>query len=103
MTEHKIIIAAARDMKEVKNESVQMVITSPPYWSIKDYGVTGQIGYDQTLHQYLKDLYSVWKETYRVLAPGSRLCINIGDQFLRSIVYGRYKIAPLHSEFISQA
>ncbi|MHB1440761.1 MAG: DNA-methyltransferase [Cuniculiplasma sp.] len=102
MTEHKIIIADARDMKEVKNESVQMVITSPPYWSIKDYGVTGQIGYDQTLHQYLKDLYSVWKETYRVLAPGSRLCINIGDQFLRSIVYGRYKIAPLHSEFISQ-
>ncbi len=98
----KIIIADSRKMPEVEDESIQLIITSPPYWSIKDYGVNNQIGYGQTLHEYLKDLYRVWKESYRVLEPGRRLVINIGDQFARSIVYGRYKIIPLHAEIIAQ-
>lgn len=98
----KIIIGDSRKMIEVENNSIDLVVTSPPYWHIKDYGVEGQIGYGQTLHEYLKDLYRVWKECYRVLKPGRRLCINIGDQFARSIIYGRYKIIPLHAEFIAQ-
>ncbi|WP_456369919.1 DNA methyltransferase [Geoglobus sp.] len=97
----KIIIGDSRKMIEVADESIDLVVTSPPYWHIKDYGVEGQIGYGQTLHEYLKDLYRVWKECYRVLKPGRRLCINIGDQFARSIIYGRYKIIPLHAEFIA--
>jgi DNA modification methylase len=98
----KIIIGDSRKMIELKNESVGLIVTSPPYWNIKDYGVSGQIGYSQTLHEYLKDLYRVWEECFRVLKPGRRLCINIGDQFARSIIYGRYKIIPLHAEVISQ-
>ncbi|MCW3135529.1 MAG: DNA methyltransferase [Canidatus Methanoxibalbensis ujae] len=98
----KIIIGDSRKMTEVKNNSIDLVVTSPPYWHIKDYGVPGQIGYGQSLHEYLKDLYRVWKECYRVLKPGRRLCINIGDQFARSIIYGRYKVIPLHAEFIAQ-
>lgn len=98
----KIIIGDSRKMTEVKDNSVDLIVTSPPYWYIKDYGIEGQIGYGQSLHEYLKNLYLVWKECFRILKPGTRLCINIGDQFLRSIVYGRYKIAPLHSEFITQ-
>ncbi|MCX8179363.1 MAG: DNA methyltransferase [Candidatus Aenigmarchaeota archaeon] len=98
----KIIIGDSRKMIELQDNSIDLVVTSPPYWYIKDYGVEGQIGYGQSLHEYLKSLYVVWKECFRVLKPGTRLCINIGDQFLRSIVYGRYKIAPLHSEFIVQ-
>jgi len=89
-------------MLEVEDNSIHLVVTSPPYWHIKDYGVPGQIGYGQSLHEYLKDLYRVWKECYRVLEPGRRLCINIGDQFARSIVYGRYKVIPLHAEIIAQ-
>ena len=89
-------------MSEVSDESIGLVVTSPPYWNIKDYGVAGQIGYGQTLHEYLRGLYRVWTECYRVLLPGRRLCINIGDQFARSIIYGRYKIIPLHAEVISQ-
>ncbi|GAB6071729.1 DNA methyltransferase [Venenivibrio stagnispumantis] len=97
-----LIIGDSRKMIEIEDESIDVIITSPPYWHIKDYGVDKQIGYGQTLHGYLKDLYSVWKECYRVLKPGKRLCINIGDQFARSVVYGRYKVIPLHSEIISQ-
>ncbi len=89
-------------MAEVADASVALVVTSPPYWDLKDYGVAGQIGYGQTLHTYLLDLSRVWRECWRVLKPGRRLCINIGDQFARAVVYGRYKVIPLHAEIIAQ-
>lgn len=98
----KIIIGDSRKMLEIKDNSVQLVVTSPPYWSIKNYNIKNQIGYGHILHEYLKDLYKVWKESYRVLEPGRRLVVNIGNQFARSIIYGRYKIIPLHAEIIAQ-
>ncbi len=101
-TSATIFIADSRNMIEVADESVDLVVTSPPYWHLKDYGVAGQIGYGQTLHEYLLDLSRVWRECFRVLKPGRRLCINIGDQFARSVVYGRYKVVPLHAEVIAQ-
>lgn len=55
----KIIIGDSRELIETENESIELIITSPPYWHIKDYGVPGQIGYGQTLHEYPKDLYRV--------------------------------------------
>lgn len=98
----KIIIGDSRSMSETRDHSIDLIITSPPYWQIKDYENVKQIGFGQNLHEYLRDLYKVWKECYRVIKLGRRLCINIGDQFARSIIYGRYKIIPLHSECISQ-
>jgi len=89
-------------MAEVGDESVQLVVTSPPYWQIKDYGAAAQIGFGQSLHEYLYDLARVWQECWRVLEPGRRLCINIGDQFARTAVYGRYQVIPLHAEIIAQ-
>ncbi|MCL4503178.1 MAG: site-specific DNA-methyltransferase [Deltaproteobacteria bacterium] len=98
----KIIIGDSRQMPEVADGSVELVVTSPPYWQIKDYGAAGQTGFGQSLHEYLKDLYHTWGECFRLLRPGCRLCLNIGDQFARTKVYGRYKIIPLHAEFIAQ-
>lgn len=98
----KIILGDSRTMPEVDSESIDLVVTSPPYWHIKDYGIPGQIGYGQSLHQYLTDLFYTWSECFRILRPGARLCLNIGDQFARSVIYGRYKVIPLHAEFIAQ-
>jgi DNA modification methylase len=98
----KIYLGDSRAMTEVGDAGIDLVVTSPPYWQIKDYGVPGQIGYGQSLHEYLKDLYRTWRESFRVLREGARLCINIGDQFARASVYGRYKVVPLHAEFINQ-
>ncbi len=98
----ELFVGDCRSMAEVQDSSVHLVVTSPPYWHLKDYSVEGQIGYGQSLHEYLTDLFRVWKECLRVLKPGRRLCINIGDQFARASIYGRYKIIPLHAEVISQ-
>lgn len=99
-TLHKIIIGDARKMSKIPDESVHLVVTSPPYWQLKDYGSNGQIGYDDTYEEYINNLNLVWKETYRVLHNGCWLCINIGDQFARSVYYGRYKIIPIRTEII---
>ena len=98
----KVYLGDSRALTEIEDDGIDLVVTSPPYWHIKDYGVPGQIGYGQSLHEYLKDLYHTWRECFRVLRPGVRLCINIGDQFARAAVYGRYKVIPLHAEFINQ-
>jgi DNA modification methylase len=99
-TWHKIIIGDSRWMKEVPDESVHLIITSPPYWQLKDYGNEKQIGFNDTYEEYINNLNLVWNECHRVLHKGCRLCINIGDQFARSVYYGRYKVIPIRTEII---
>jgi len=100
MTNHKVIIGDSRKMTELAAQSVQLVITSPPYWQLKDYGNGSQIGFDDTYEDYINNLNLVWNECYRALEDGCRLCINIGDQFARSVYYGRYKVIPIRTEII---
>jgi site-specific DNA-methyltransferase (adenine-specific) len=99
-TQHTIINGDSRKMDKLQDKSVHLIITSPPYWQLKDYGSDNQIGFNDTYEQYINNLNLVWKECYRVLHDGCRLCINIGDQFARSVYYGRYKVIPIHSEII---
>ena len=100
MTEHKIIFGDSRSLNQIKDNSVQLIITSPPYWQLKDYGTEDQIGFNDSYEEYINNLNLVWKECNRVLADGYRLCINIGDQFARSVYYGRYKVIPIRTEII---
>ena len=100
MTEHKIIFGDSRSLNEIKDKSVQLIITSPPYWQLKDYGTADQIGFNDSYEEYINNLNLVWQECYRVLSDGCRMCINIGDQFARSVYYGRYKVIPIRTEII---
>jgi len=96
----EVIIGDSRNMEEIRDESIHLIITSPPYWQLKDYGEKRQIGFNDSYEEYINNLNLVWKECYRVLHKGCRLCINIGDQFARSVYYGRYKIIPIREEII---
>ncbi len=99
-TQHTIINGDSRCMKKLQDKSVHLVITSPPYWQLKDYGSEEQIGFNDSYESYINNLNLVWKECYRVLNNGCRLCVNIGDQFARSVYYGRYKVIPIRTEII---
>lgn len=99
-TKHIIINGDSRHMHELQDTSVQLIVTSPPYWQLKDYGIQEQIGFNENYEDYINNLNLVWKECHRVLENGCRLCINIGDQFARSVYYGRYKVIPIRTEII---
>ncbi len=99
-THHTIIEGDSRQMNLLEDKSVHLVITSPPYWQLKDYGTENQIGFHESYENYINNLNLVWKECERVLHPGCRLCVNIGDQFARSVYYGRYKVIPIRTEII---
>lgn len=99
-THHILINGDSRNMSQIQDESVGLVVTSPPYWQLKDYGKDRQIGFNQTYEDYINHLNLVWAECYRILQPGRRLCINIGDLFARSAYYGRYKVVSIHTEII---
>lgn len=100
MTNHKIYFGDSRTLNKIPDKSVQLIITSPPYWQLKDYGTSSQIGFNDSYEEYINNLNLVWMECERVLSDGCRLCINIGDQFSRSVYYGRYKVVPIRTEII---
>jgi len=87
-------------MKHLPNDSFHLVVTSPPYWQLKDYGDEKQIGFHDSYEEYINNLNLVCNDCPRVLHKGCRLCINIGDQFARSVYYGRYKVIPIRTEII---
>ncbi|MFW9770805.1 MAG: DNA-methyltransferase [Candidatus Heimdallarchaeota archaeon] len=87
-------------MEEVKDNSIQLILTSPPYGKIKDYGAKIQIGFTDSFKEYFQRLRNVWTECYRILEPQCRMVINVGDQYLRAAEYGRYRILSIASKII---
>jgi len=100
MTRHLVVLGDARRMPELEDRSVRLVVTSPPYWCIKDYGRAGQIGCGQSYEEYLAALEEVLAECRRVLDRGCRMAINVGDQFLRASEHGRYHVQPIGADII---
>ena len=71
-----IYFQSAEKMGEIEDESITLVVTSPPYWNVRDYG-SDQIGFNQSYKEYIKALNRVWKECIRVLQPNGKIAINL--------------------------
>lgn len=99
-TRHTIHLADARSMPELADHSVDLVVTSPPYWCLKDYGHEAQVGFSEPYPHYLASLRAVLTECHRVLRPGCRLAVNIGDQYLRASEHGRYRVQAIPADII---
>jgi modification methylase len=100
-TTHKLIVDDARRVTAARIGPVELVATSPPYWTIVDYGVEGQVGFGQSLPDYLSSLEKVWRTCHAALRDGCRLVINIGDQYLRARRGSPYQIVPLHALIVN--
>jgi len=98
--EPTVYYKSSENMEELDDNSIQLILTSPPYGKIKDYGSEDQIGYYDSFEEYFKRLKNVWSECYRVLEPECRMIINIGDQYLRTAKFGRYRILSIASKII---
>ncbi|MBR3247898.1 MAG: site-specific DNA-methyltransferase, partial [Clostridiales bacterium] len=80
---------ALTELRKLPDESVDMCVTSPPYYGLRDYGVDGQIGLEETPDAYIQDLTKVFHEVRRVLKPQGTLWLNIGDGYCNSNGYAR--------------
>lgn len=77
-----VIIGDALDvLREMESDSVNVCVTSPPYYGLRDYGIRGQIGLEQTPEEYIQKMVQVFQEVRRVLRPDGTLWVNIGDSY----------------------
>jgi len=97
---HRLIKGDARSFPYIPDESVHLVVTSPPYWTLKRYNAgKGQLGHIPEYEAFLGELRKVWAECYRVLVPGGRLVCVVGDVCLsRRQNNGRHVVVPLHAD-----
>ncbi len=98
-TSHSLYRGDARDMSGLEPQSVHLVLTSPPYWTLKEYRDSeGQLGHVEDYDQFLQELDKVWKQCFHALVPGGRLICVVGDVCLsRRENGGRHTVVPLHS------
>jgi len=100
-TTHRLVLGDARDMSFLDDGSVHLVVTSPPYWTLKRYNdMEGQLGHIQDYEEFLDELTLVWKECFRLLVPGGRLVCVVGDVCLSRRRFGRHLVMPLHADIV---
>jgi site-specific DNA-methyltransferase (adenine-specific) len=98
-TSHCLVNGDARDLSFVNDESVHLVLTSPPYWNLKRYNDSpAQMGHIKEYEEFLFELSKVWKEAHRILVPGGRLVCVVGDVCLSRKENGRHLVMPLHAD-----
>jgi DNA modification methylase len=97
-TSHKLYQGDARFINYIPDESIHLVVTSPPYWTLKKYpDNTGQLGDIEEYESFLDELDAVWRHCFRLLVPGGRLVVVVGDVCLSRKKHGRHSVVPLHA------
>jgi DNA modification methylase len=100
-TTHHLRLADSRTLSQIPDESIQLIITSPPYFDLKKYPAKEpQLGGLHDYEVFLKELDRVWTECYRVLVKGGRLIIVVGDVCRSRRAYGEHQVIPLHASII---
>jgi site-specific DNA-methyltransferase (adenine-specific) len=96
---HRLINGDARDLGFLEDESVHLVVTSPPYWNLKRYNEhPDQLGHIQDYEAFLGELEKVWRHVFRILVPGGRLVCVVGDVCVARRSFGRHLVFPLHAD-----
>lgn len=97
-TDHRLVEGDARHLSFLEDQSVHLVVTSPPYWTLKEYvGSEGQLGDVEDYDEFVSELGRVWRQCLRVLVPGGRLIIVVGDVCLSRRLHGRHAVVALHA------
>lgn len=103
-TKHVLRLGDARDLSWIADNSVHLVVTSPPYWTLKAYEKrSGQLGEVENYETFLEELDKVWRECARVLVEGGRICCVVGDVCIPRKRGGRHRVMPLHADIQSRA
>ena len=91
----------ARELQWIPNDSVHLVLTSPPYWTLKQYPAhKSQLGLVADYEGFHNELEKVWRHAYRVLVPGGRMVCVVGDVCLSRRNHGRHMVMPLHADIV---
>jgi DNA modification methylase len=91
----------ARELDWIPDQSIHLVLTSPPYWTLKEYPVNDrQLGAVEDYEKFHDELDKVWRHCFRVLVPGGRLVCVVGDVCLSRRRHGRHMVMPLHADII---
>jgi len=103
-TLHRLMLRDARFLSDIEPESVHLVVTSPPYWTLKEYRASeGQMGSIRDYDYFLSELEKVWNHCFHALVPGGRLICVVGDVCLsRRKNNGRHTVVPLHASIQEQ-
>ncbi|HXX17948.1 MAG TPA: site-specific DNA-methyltransferase [Candidatus Acidoferrum sp.] len=103
-TRHQLMLQDARYLSSIEAESVHLVVTSPPYWTLKEYRESaGQMGSISDYQHFLLELEKVWRNCFHALVPGGRLVCVVGDVCLsRRRNNGRHTVVPLHASIQEQ-
>ena len=98
-TYQRLINGDARDLTFLDDESIHLVVTSPPYWNLKHYNENpDQLGHIHDYESFLDEIKKVWREVFRILVPGGRLVCVVGDVCVSRRKFGRHLVFPLHAD-----
>jgi DNA modification methylase len=102
-TTHELHPGDARDLSWLPDKSVHLIVTSPPYWTLKEYvSSERQMGAISDYNEFLTELDKVWAECARVLVPGGRICCVVGDVCIPRKKGGRHHVMPLHADIMTR-